>query len=365
VQAQTGVDALSLQALLHLHSDSRPISIASERAMKNSLAVVVRTRFARTVTILILLTGFAVAQPPAAVAPIPAGGGQDAALRTPVRALIVVAHPDDETCLAATVYEITHNLGGTVDQLLVTNGEGGYRYSLLADSFYGVELTDEAIGRAALPEIRKRESLDAGHILGIANHFFLDQPDLRYTQDIDEVLNQHWNTSVVLGDVQRRIAAGNYDFVFTLFPSPETHGAHKAAAITALNAVEQVMGRNPGRRPVVLGCQDSRSGDQAQPSWQGFQSARHPFRALPQVFVTDRTVKFGFRNALDYQIIVNWVIAAHKSQGALQMDVNRADREEFVILESGAADEVGRASALFQKLAEQAAHPKEVGVSVP
>jgi N-acetylglucosamine malate deacetylase 2 len=49
------------------------------------------------------------------------------------RVLIVVAHPDDESCFAATVYQITHNLGGTVDQLLITNGEGGYRYSLLAE----------------------------------------------------------------------------------------------------------------------------------------------------------------------------------------------------------------------------------------
>ncbi len=170
--------------------------------MKKSLAVVVRAGFVRTVAMFVLLTGFAVAQPPATVAPPSAGMGpgmghmgKDAALRskTPVRALIVVAHPDDETCLAATVYEITHNLGGTVDQLVVTNGEGGYRYSLLADSIYGMALTDEAIGRAALPEIRKREALDAGRILGIANHFFLDQPDLRYTQDIDEVLDKHWN----------------------------------------------------------------------------------------------------------------------------------------------------------------------------
>ncbi len=318
--------------------------------MKNSLANVVRSSVVRTVAIFLLLTGFAAAQPSAVSTPAPFA---------PVRALIVVAHPDDETCLAATVYEITHNLGGTVDQLVITNGEGGYRYSLLADSFYGVALTDEAIGRAALPEIRKRELLEAGHILGIANHFFLDQRDLRYTQDIDEVLGEHWQKGVVLGEVERRIAAGNYDFVFTLFPSPETHGGHKAATITALNAVQQ----SAGRKPVVLGCQTG-SGDEAQPSWQGFQSAQHPFRVLPQVFVTDRTVKFGFRNALDYQIIVNWVIAAHKSQGALQMDVNRADREEFVILESGAADEAGRASALFQALGEQAAHPKRVGAAL-
>ena len=101
------------------------------------------------------------------------------------RALIVVAHPDDESCFAATVYEITHNLGGTVDQLVITNGEGGYRYSLLAETIYGVALTDEKTGRAALPEIRKRELLDAGRILGIANHYFLDQRDVRYTQDVD------------------------------------------------------------------------------------------------------------------------------------------------------------------------------------
>jgi LmbE family N-acetylglucosaminyl deacetylase len=315
--------------------------------MKNSLATVVRA-----VAIVVLLTGFTAAQQSI---PAPVSGA------VPPRVLIVVAHPDDESCFAATVYEITHNLGGTVDQLVITNGEGGYRYSLLAESFYGVALTDEAIGRAALPEIRKRELLEAGHILGIANHFFLDQRDLRYTEDIDEVLGEHWSPGVVLGEVERRVAAGNYDFVFTLFPSPDTHGGHKAATLTALNAVQS--GAN--RRPVVLGCQTSRSGDQAQLSWKGFQSAQHPFSVLPQVFVTDRTVKFGFKDALDYQIIVNWVIAAHKSQGAFQTGVNRADREEFVILESGAADEMGRTGALFDALTRQAAHPKGVGASRP
>jgi len=262
--------------------------------------------------------------------------------------------------------------------LVITNGEGGYRYSLLAESFYGVALTDEAIGRAALPEIRKRELLEAGRILGIANHFFLDQLDRNYTQDIDEVLGEHWSKGVVLPEVERRIAAGNYDFIFTLFPSPQTHGGHKAATLTALDAVQHVgiernASRKPIGKPVVLGCQDARSGDPKQPSWQGFQSAQHPFRVLPQVYVTDRAVKFGFQDALDYQIIVNWVIAAHKSQGAYQMGMNRADREEFVILESGtskdaaneSADEAARTDALFHELAEQAAHPKGVGAGKP
>jgi LmbE family N-acetylglucosaminyl deacetylase len=312
--------------------------------MKNLSAILVRTA-----VLFLLLTGFAVAQPPSTAAP------------APVRALIVVAHPDDESCFAATVYEITHNLGGVVDQLVITNGEGGYRYSLLAESFYGIALTDEAVGRAALPEIRKRELLDSGHILGVANHFFLDQRDVRYTQDIDEVLGEHWRPGVVLPEVERRLAAGHYDFVFTLFPSPETHGGHKAATMTALSAVQQTA----ERKSVVLACQDSRSGDPAPLSWKGFQSAQHPFSVLPQVYATDRTVKFGFKNALDYQIIVNWVIAAHKSQGAFQMGMNRADREEFVILESGAADETARTDALFHALAEQASHPKGVAACKP
>jgi LmbE family N-acetylglucosaminyl deacetylase len=309
---------------------------------------------ARCIVILLLLAGFVVAQPAAGTAPVPVSAA-------PPRVLIVVAHPDDEFCFAATVYEITHNLGGTVDQLVITNGEGGYRYSLLAESFYGVALTDEAIGRAAMPEIRKRELLEAGRILGISNHFFLDQLDLRYTQDIEEVLKQHWSPGVVLPDIERRLAAGNYDFVFTLFPSPETHGGHKAAAITALNAVQQ----SAGRKAVVLGCQASLSGAETQESWKGFESVEHPFSVLPQLFVTDRTVKFGFKNALDYQIIANWVIAAHKSQGAFQGAMNRVDRENFAILESGAADEVKRTDALFHALAEQAAHPKGVGAGKP
>jgi N-acetylglucosamine malate deacetylase 2 len=333
--------------------------------MKNSFATVVRSA-----VFYLLVSGWAVAQSAAAPATLPATA---AAVTLAPRVLIVVAHPDDESCFAATVYEITHNLGGTVDQLVITNGEGGYRYSLLAESFYGVALTDEAVGRAALPEIRKRELLEAGRILGIANHFFLDQRDVRYTQDLDEVLGEHWSKGVVLPEVERRVASGNYDFVFTLFPSPETHGGHKAATLTALTAVQHaVIGnpvRNPGRKPVVLGCQDSRSGAGTQPSWQGFQSAQHPFSVLPQVYVTDRTVKFGFHDALDYQIVVNWVIAAHKSQGAFQMGMNGADREEFVILESGvaneAADEAARTDALFHRLAEQAAHPRGVGVGKP
>jgi len=269
------------------------------------------------------------------------------------RVLIVVAHPDDESCFSVTVYEITHNLGGTVDQLVITNGEGGYKYALLAEPYYHAPLTEEAVGRAMLPEIRKQEVLNSGKILGIANEFFLDERDVRYTLDVDEVLNQHWHAGVVLDEVTRRLEDGKYDFVLTLFPNAATHGGHKAAAITAMNAVEQLQ----ASRPVVLGCLDSSSKDTEPLDWSGFKSAAHSFSVGAERYSVDRAVKFGFENALDYQIIANWVIAEHKSQGAFQMDMNRFDRESFSILETGTPSAPARAQELFQRLSETAAHP--------
>ncbi|HUP56482.1 MAG TPA: PIG-L family deacetylase, partial [Bdellovibrionota bacterium] len=61
------------------------------------------------------------------------------------RALVVVAHPDDEYCMAGTIVRIARELGGQVDQLVVTNGEGGFRYSGPAEGIYGKKLTEEAV----------------------------------------------------------------------------------------------------------------------------------------------------------------------------------------------------------------------------
>jgi hypothetical protein len=68
-----------------------------------------------------------------------------------LKVLAVVAHPDDEYAFAATTYRIARELGGIVDQVVITNGEAGYRYSVLAEQIYGLQLTDEKIGRANLP----------------------------------------------------------------------------------------------------------------------------------------------------------------------------------------------------------------------
>ncbi len=45
-----------------------------------------------------------------------------------LKVLLVVAHPDDESECAAFLYHVTHELGGVVDQVVVTNGEAGTQY---------------------------------------------------------------------------------------------------------------------------------------------------------------------------------------------------------------------------------------------
>ena len=105
------------------------------------------------------------------------------------KVLLVVAHPDDEYTFAATVYRISRELGGYVDQVVVTNGEAGYHYSQLAETFYGEHLSEETVGRLRLPEIRKRETIAAGRILGIRHHYFLDQQDTQYILNVKEPLH--------------------------------------------------------------------------------------------------------------------------------------------------------------------------------
>src|SRR6187402_1770713 len=77
------------------------------------------------------------------------------------RILAVIAHPDDETAFAAGLYVAARHLGARCDVLVITNGEGGFKYSGLAESYYGAELSREEVGRAELPDIRRREMLES------------------------------------------------------------------------------------------------------------------------------------------------------------------------------------------------------------
>jgi len=271
-------------------------------------------------------------------------------ITSPPKVLIVTAHPDDETGCAATVYAITHHLKGKVDLALITNGEGGYKYSTLAEDIYGLELTEEKIGREYLPSIRKRELLSAGKIIGIRDYYFFDQKDNRYTLDEREVLDSIWDINLIKHRLKDIISKNQYDFVFCLIPVPETHGHHKAATILALNVIKEI---SENIKPVILAMSVSKKADSLKYSFselKGYPETKLAEGIKP--FVFDRTRKFSFKNALDYKVIVNWEIAEHKSQGTMQLAMNEGDFENFLYFDINGKNGIDKTRNLFESLAK-------------
>jgi len=262
--------------------------------------------------------------------------------------LIINAHPDDEISCSATIYKITHELNGIADLALITNGEGGYKYSTLAESYYNLELTDEKIGRENLPRIRKQEMMNAGKIMGIRKYFFIDQQDRKYTLDEREPLDSVWDVGLVMVTLQRIMMNEKYDYVFCLLPLPETHGHHKAATMIALQTAGNLPDEN---KPIVLGVTNSSRNDSVPLVFRQLKDYKET--AIDQnapLFVTDRSVKFGYKNALSYKVIVNWAIAEHKSQGTIQQDLNRSDFENFWYFEINGARGIEKTQQLFESL---------------
>ena len=243
------------------------------------------------------------------------------------KVLVITAHPDDETAMAATIYKITHELNGRVDQCVITNGEGGYKYSTLAESYYGLVLTDEKIGRDNLPRIRKQELMNAGKIIGTNNIFFLDQKDAHYGLDEREPLDTTWNVKAVCERLKEILSATKYDFLFCLLPVPETHAHHKAAAILSLMVVNTLRAE---QRPVVLGVSTSSKTDTAALFFHQLKTYTDTrVEGDSAMYRFDRTTPFGYKNKLNYKVIVNWEIAEHKSQGTMQLAMNAGDYENY------------------------------------
>lgn len=267
-----------------------------------------------------------------------------------VRVLIINAHPDDESGAAATIYKITHELNGAADLAVITNGEAGYKYSTLAEPIYGVNLTDEKIGRKYLPAIRKSELLAAGKILGIGNIFFLDQQDNHYTLDVDTVLREVWDTSWVKNRLHTLIQKGNYNYIFCLLPQPSTHGHHKGATILALETVKSFPENS---RPVILGVTGSSKTDTTQTVFTGL--ANYPITTItagkPE-FAVDKTKSFGYKDALNYKVVVNLSIAEHKSQGTILTYMGRGDYENFWFFDVNDKNKKQQTENLFKRLNE-------------
>ncbi len=247
------------------------------------------------------------------------------------RVLGIYAHPDDETSAAAIFYKTTTHLGGACDLLLITNGEGGFKYSTLAEDLYGAELTKESVGRTLLPAIRRDEFLRGCGLMQIRSAYFLEQQDHRYSTDPAEVLAPDagvWDLEHVEGALVERMRQGQYDFVLTLAPTSATHGHHQAATILALRAAAQLPAE---QRPAILCAlvETEEAVPGPPPMLPGYPETSLMDQAPTLVF--DRTQPFGHRGRLDYRVLVNWVIAEHKSQGTMQLAMSRGLRTHLFL----------------------------------
>ena len=263
------------------------------------------------------------------------------------KVLVVIAHPDDDAAFSGVLYQLTHQLDGVVDLALVTDGSGGYRYSTFAEEIYGQKLTDEAVARQHLPAIRKRELMAGGAIVGISKYFFFDQLDDAFTEDPEPVLTRTWDADWVRRRLVRIMEDGDYDLVLAAVPFAETHGHHKGATILALEAAEQV---SVSTRPVVLGGFACALGEQAF-EFSGLDD--YPLTASSAggpVARFDRTQTLGFDDRLNFEIIGNWVIAEHKSQGVMQLRMSQLKEECYWSFDLNAEGSTAAVEALFDNL---------------
>ena len=111
-------------------------------------------------------------------------------------------------------------------------------------------------------------------------------------------------------------------------------------------------------RPVVLGATTRESA-----STQDLHDYPESKVVAGPVHEFDRTQPFGHRDKLDYRVIVNWVIAAHKSQGTMQIAMSRGERERFFVLDTDSMDPHARTAAWFEALAEPQFSKKSYGAS--
>ena len=279
------------------------------------------------------------------------------------RVLGIYAHPDDETSAAAILYKTRAHLGGVCDLLLITNGEGGFKYSTLAEDLYDAELTDEPVGRALLPAIRRDEFLEACALMQVRAAYFLEQTDHRYSTDPEEVLAADagvWNLDQIEDALVERMTEGRYDFVLTLAPTPQTQGHHQAATILALRAAARLPA---DQRPAILCArQETAEGvPDAPATLPGYPETALAADAAPLIF--DRTQPFGHRGRLDYRVLVNWVIAAHKSQGTMQLAMSRGLRTHLFLFAVSPPGSAAAAQAWLTGLAQPQFTARQYGSS--
>ena len=263
------------------------------------------------------------------------------------RILIVTAHPDDETMFPVTIFKVTHELKGSADLALITDGSGGYN-GLIASSYYGMNMVDSVIGRKYLPLIRKKEIMTSGEIMGVGNFFFLDQKDDYYNRNEKPYLEgKNWDIAYVNRKLDDILARGNYDYVFCLLPHDGQHAHHKTASLSAIRAVQRFKG---AKKPIVLGSQTQNKDSNFKfTDLAGYPETK--VNPANQLFQFDRSQTFGEDNKHSYMIVADWVKAAHKSQsGDMNQAMHRGEFETFWYFDINGNDRIGEVKQLFESL---------------
>ncbi len=268
--------------------------------------------------------------------------------QTGPRVLVVNAHPDDETSFPIILYKITHDLKGTVDLALITDGQGGYIGSELGSIYYGLKLTDSTVARANLPRIRKQELMQAGDVMGIRQYYFFDQKDDYYNLNpVPYISGKNWDIPFIEKKLDQVLAAQQYDFIITMLPYAGQHGHHKAAVLSALHALQRFKGAN---KPVILA--GSTYKDETPETFtmlDGYPETQ--MKVAAPSFYIDVATKFGHYNQISYRVIAQWIIAAYKSQGDMQEnDLYKGSKETFRLFNINDDSAVQKATQLFEQL---------------
>jgi len=275
------------------------------------------------------------------------------------KVLVVTAHPDDETGFSVTMFKITHELKGTVDMAVMTDGGGGFADSQLGAMYYGLPLTDSVTARTHLPMLRKQEILNAGKIMGVRNIYFMEQPDDWYTTDITPYISgKNWDIGYVEKRMDRLLAERGYDFIITMVPHAGQHGHHKTSVLMALRALQRYKGPN---KPIIIA--GSSMSANSKPSdftmLDGYPETK--LKPNSPKFTLNRAFRFKENDKVSYKIVADWVISEYKSQGAIQENgIHRTDMEIYHYYDMNDASGIEKVQKLFDDLANSGfAAPKK------
>lgn len=265
--------------------------------------------------------------------------------------LAVIAHPDDETNFAGTLYLLSHYLDAQIDLIVVTDGAGGYKHSQQAEKIHELKLTDPDIAKKHMPRIRKQEMLKAAEIVGIKNVNFLKIRDDGYTKDYRLLLSEE-NQEIILSSLNSTLKRGSYDFIFTLLPTANTHGHHKSVAYMVLMAANKFSGTN-STNPVVLGVPEFIATDDVEcikelekPDSHGAIDRRCGSFSINK---SEKLLKSS-KGVLTLNDVVDSVIGCHVSQGTLPKYKHSTTHEDFYVYRENPQYALSKTKKLFEKL---------------